>query len=243
VVLKQYLLHATASGYVKRLHAQIGGEVTIGQKLVDLVDPVLEERQTRLKSELAWLRPSVSGRSPDLQSVLMEQIRLAEGVVAQHRERLLTLQRLFAQGAATGGEVAEARGFVSQAEGDVNRARIELAEEQRRASSPGDWQITSSQDRLRAELDVIAYQRSQPAGGGLLRPRDRCLRGRGRVRHRRGQLMQIQSPRGPRDRGLCRAQARAAAPARERRERHLPRRQRPRCAGLRSALPYPPPSA
>ncbi|MGQ0593621.1 MAG: HlyD family secretion protein [Gammaproteobacteria bacterium] len=161
VILKQYLLHATSSGYVKRLHAEIGGEVTVGQRLVDLVDPVLEERQTRFRSELASLKPSVSSRSPDLESVLMGQIRLAEDVVAQHRERLSTLQRLFAQGAATRGEVAEARGLVSQAEGDVNRARIELAEEQRRASSPGDWQLAGSQDRLRAELDVLAYQRSQ----------------------------------------------------------------------------------
>ena len=43
----------------------------------------------------------------------------------------------------------------------LNRARIDLAQEQRRASSPGDWQLAGSQDRLRAELDVIAYQRSQ----------------------------------------------------------------------------------
>ncbi|MBA3555912.1 MAG: hypothetical protein H0W29_14285 [Gemmatimonadales bacterium] len=114
VVLKQYLLRATASGYVKRLHAQIGGEVTIGQKLVDLVDPVLEERQTRLKSELAFLRPSVSNRSPDLESVLVEQMRLAEGVIAQHRERLSTLRGLFAQGAATHGEVAGIRALVAQ---------------------------------------------------------------------------------------------------------------------------------
>ncbi len=161
VVLKQYLLHATASGYVKRLHAEIGGEITVGQKLVDLVDPVLEERRARLTSELDSLRPSISSRSATLESVLVEQIRLATGIVTEHRARLATLKRLFDQGAATRGEVAEARALVASAEGDVNRARIELAEEQRRSSSPDAWRLDGSRDRLRAELDGIAYQRSQ----------------------------------------------------------------------------------
>lgn len=161
IKLKQYELRASRAGYVKKLLASVGDDIAAGQQLIELGDPLLDQRQIKLSGELSALRGGAQTYLPSVERGLYEQIRLMERLVNEREAQLNTMRTLFNQGAATRAEVVTAQAQAIEARVNLNRARVDLAAEQQRHASKEDPQYASASGRIETELALVDHERAQ----------------------------------------------------------------------------------
>lgn len=161
VILKQYELRSTRSGYVKRILSQLGDEVQPGQQLVELADPVLDKKQLRIKGDLASLGDRNDVRALTLEGRLREQVALAQRLLRHREQSARTFQGLFQQGAATFAEVQVAQAQVIEATANLSHAHADLVAEQRQKLPKEDPQFLGEKARIDTEMEVLDQERGQ----------------------------------------------------------------------------------
>lgn len=124
VFMEKASVNCPRPGLVTALPVLRGQELSSGDLIAKVVEPLLEARKAPLVAE----RRAILAQVPQLaqEGSLKKSLALAGKVLDGERDVLRQVQWLFERGAATRAELNEARGRVVRAEGDVIRAQADL---------------------------------------------------------------------------------------------------------------------
>ncbi len=130
-------------GTVSSVLTHVGERIKEGQVLLEIIDPKAVEQLAALRHTLAS-EEERGQEMPKAQDAPVEndiqlyqqQVQLAEKIWRQQQQRLTTIKRLFAQGAATRAEVNAVQAQADSAEHDVLQARLTVQAASQRTGMP-----------------------------------------------------------------------------------------------------------
>ncbi len=126
---EQITVRTSGQGYVDAVYVKPMTEVTAGTPLVSLRNPDLSTRIEQLRAELRTLEgvKSTSGSYHTSTVNLEDQLQIANQQRDQQSERLMTVEELYNQGAATGAELASARNEYQQSSAKIAQVHQEMS--------------------------------------------------------------------------------------------------------------------
>ncbi|PPE74910.1 hypothetical protein C3942_04330 [Solimonas fluminis] len=171
IAQEQLTVRTMAQGYVEEVYVKPYDEVAEGDPIVRLNNPELAVRASQIRAELKALQgipASISAPAGPTVN-LQDQIEIAREQKSYQNQRMSSLQQLVDEGAATEGELAEARREEQQASARIAELYQAMAVQNQRPPSVPNTELRTRVLSLRAEQAKLEEQLE----GQLVRaPRD-----------------------------------------------------------------------
>ncbi|HIP83070.1 MAG TPA: biotin/lipoyl-binding protein [Desulfocapsa sulfexigens] len=164
VSLGKNTLNASITGVVERLAVKSGDIVAVGDPIIILKDPRLDEREKILRAELKTLNSPLPPTGSGVETLLRDRAVLAKNMVNYQEDKLEKMRYLFRQGAATRAELNLAEGEYNKARYTYNVAQSQLSERLENIQKANLGLVAHAAlrtEQIEIELSVIEEQREK----------------------------------------------------------------------------------
>lgn len=160
IAQEQLTVRTLGQGYVEEIYIKPLQEVAEGDPLVRLSNPELTQRAAQIRAELKALQglPSSISSAAGPSVNLHDQIEIAREQQTYQNQRLNSLQALVDEGAATEGELSEARREEQQAASRIAELYQTMAVQNHRPAPTPNTELRTRVLSLRGELANVEEQ-------------------------------------------------------------------------------------
>ncbi|MGE5405621.1 MAG: HlyD family secretion protein, partial [Candidatus Saccharibacteria bacterium] len=159
------VLYSQVTGSVKKINVKLGQKVAAGQILMELDVPDAEHRLLQAQSDLASTRAALAkAKANGSQTLELLQARAdyqsADNEYKKASDKLVRVQSLYDQGAATNEELENAKSDVEAREAALDRARAGLRSAEQGASA-SLASLQAAMEAAQANLKLVEKQTAQ----------------------------------------------------------------------------------